>query len=51
MKKVEHYICEICGAEYKDKNVCTECEKNIANLYLLKMQDISQLKIIKRDTR
>lgn len=27
MKKVEHYICEICGAEYKDKNVCTECEK------------------------
>lgn len=27
MKKVEHYICEICGAEYKDKNTCTECEK------------------------
>ena len=27
MKKVEHYICEICGAEYRDKNTCAECEK------------------------
>ena len=26
MKKVEHYICEICGTEYKDKNVCKNCE-------------------------
>lgn len=27
MKKVEHYICEICGTEYKDKKACTECEE------------------------
>lgn len=27
MKKVEHYICEICGTEYKDKKTCMECEK------------------------
>ena len=26
MKKVEHYICEICGTEYKDKNICKDCE-------------------------
>lgn len=28
MKKVEHYICEICGTEYNDKNKCIQCEKN-----------------------
>ena len=27
MKKIEHYICEICGTEYKEKRVCEECEK------------------------
>lgn len=27
MKKVEHYICEICGTEYRSKNACVECEK------------------------
>lgn len=27
MKEVKHFICEVCGAEYKDKNVCSQCEK------------------------
>lgn len=27
MKKVEHYICEICGTEYNDKNKAQTCEK------------------------
>lgn len=27
MKKVDHYICEICGTEYTDKVKCRECEK------------------------
>lgn len=27
MKKVQHYICEICGTEYNDESVCTKCEK------------------------
>lgn len=27
MKKVEHYICEVCGTEYNDKNRCEICEK------------------------
>ncbi len=27
MKKVEHYICELCGTEYKEKEMCTKCEK------------------------
>ena len=27
MKKVEHYICEACGTEYKDKDRCIACEK------------------------
>lgn len=26
MKKVEHYICEVCGTEYNDKKKCEECE-------------------------
>ena len=26
MKKVEHYICEICGTEYNNKLKCEECE-------------------------
>lgn len=26
MKSVEHYICEICGAEYESKEECRECE-------------------------
>ena len=27
MKKVEHYICDFCGAEYDNKTECQECEK------------------------
>ncbi len=27
MKKVKHYICEICGTEYNNKNDCVKCEK------------------------
>lgn len=26
MKKVEHYICEVCGTEYNEKKKCTDCE-------------------------
>lgn len=26
MKKVEHYICEVCGTEYNDKEKCADCE-------------------------
>lgn len=28
MKEVKHYICEVCGTEYSDKNKAQECEKN-----------------------
>lgn len=28
MKKVEHYVCEICGTEYAEKNKCENCEIN-----------------------
>lgn len=27
MKKVEHYICELCGTEYNDKSKAMRCEK------------------------
>ena len=27
MKKVKHYICEICGTEYNDKVKAQNCEK------------------------
>ena len=27
MKEVKHFICDICGTEYKDKNACSECER------------------------
>lgn len=27
MKEVKHYICDVCGTEYKDKKMCIECEK------------------------
>ena len=27
MKKVEHYICEVCGTEYADEEKCGRCEK------------------------
>ncbi len=27
MKKVEHYICDVCGTEYAEKAKCQECEK------------------------
>lgn len=26
MKEVKHYICDICGTEYNDKNQCAGCE-------------------------
>lgn len=26
MKEVKHYICEMCGTEYKDKKRCNDCE-------------------------
>lgn len=26
MKKVEHYICEVCGTEYNDMQKCIDCE-------------------------
>lgn len=26
MQKVEQYICEVCGTEYKDKSICEQCE-------------------------
>ena len=27
MRKVEHYVCEICGTEYRDKSMAENCEK------------------------
>lgn len=27
MKEVKHYICEVCGTEYNDKNKAQKCEK------------------------
>lgn len=27
MKKVQHYICELCGTEYNEKEKCERCEK------------------------
>lgn len=28
MKEVKHYVCEVCGTEYSDKQRCQKCEKN-----------------------
>lgn len=28
MKKVEHYICEVCNTEYKEKKSAERCEKS-----------------------
>lgn len=28
MKEIKHYVCEICGTEYKEETRATECEKN-----------------------
>ena len=28
MKEIKHYICEICGTEYKEEARAVECEKN-----------------------
>ena len=28
MKEVKHYICEICGTEYAEKQKCIDCEKS-----------------------
>lgn len=27
MRKVEHYICDICGTEYADASTAEKCEK------------------------
>ena len=27
MKEVKHWICDICGTEYKDSKACARCEK------------------------
>ena len=27
MKEVKHYICEVCGTEYRDKTDAEKCEK------------------------
>lgn len=27
MRKIEHYICEICGTEYMDRLSAEKCEK------------------------
>lgn len=27
MKEIKHYICEICGAEYRDRHSARKCEK------------------------
>lgn len=27
MRKIEHYICEICGTEYRDRLSAEKCEK------------------------
>lgn len=47
MKEVKHYICEVCGTEYSDKNRANECEKNhkkyieiVGARYLSKGQDV-----------
>lgn len=44
MKEVKHYICEICGIEYHDKQKCQECEKNhkqIKKIISTKYQSLS----------
>ena len=28
MREVKHYICEICGTEYKDIKKCERCERS-----------------------
>ena len=28
MRKVEHYVCDICWTEYADKEKCRQCEEN-----------------------
>ena len=27
MEIVKHYICDICGADYADEDVCRKCER------------------------
>ena len=27
MRKVDHYVCELCGIVYDDKERCSECEE------------------------
>lgn len=28
MRKIESYICEVCGSEYSEKNKAIKCETN-----------------------
>ena len=28
MKEVKHYVCEVCGTEYSDKEKCKVCESS-----------------------
>lgn len=28
MKKIEHYICEICNTEYAERHKALECERS-----------------------
>jgi hypothetical protein len=27
MRKIEHFVCEICGTEYRDRLAAVSCEK------------------------
>lgn len=41
MKIVEHYICEICGTEYDDKERCAGCEGwHISPIRIEEMQHV-----------
>ena len=28
MKKIELYVCDVCGTQYKEKIKCQDCEKS-----------------------
>lgn len=45
MKEIKHYICEICGTEYKEKARCVQCEKSHC-----KPEAIVKVKYISYDT-
>ena len=42
MKEVKHYICEICGTEYAEKEKCAKCEKSHKKaVEIVKMRHLS----------